>query len=58
MYLSGLWKNIPASTFRVLIGEAITTIQAQAVLQLTVTSIALATATAASVSVFHFSRKS
>lgn len=36
-----------------LIGEAITTIQAQTILQLTVTTIALTTATTTSVSVFH-----
>ena len=47
----GINRKLPTPTIRVLIGEAITTIQAQTILQLTVTTIALTTAT--SVSVFH-----
>ena len=56
--MSGLWKKIPTPTVRVLIGEAIPTIQAQDILQLAVSAVALTSATTPSVSVFHFSRKS
>lgn len=59
IYGSGLWNTLPTPSFRVLAGEAISVIQAQAFLQLTVTPIAqTASASASSVSVFHFSRKS
>ena len=58
MYGSELWSGLPTPAVRVLIGEAVAAVQAQAILQLAMTSLALFTATATSVSVFHFSRKS
>ena len=58
MYGSGLWKKLPTPTVRVLVGEAVSAVQARAFLRLTVATIALTSAAAVSVSVFHFSRKS
>ena len=57
MYLNGLWKKLPKPSARVLLGEAVSALQARAVLQLTVAALAHTLAAAVSAFVFHFSRK-